>query len=78
MSALITNDGLGHPKPRNDIILHEFDHNLVVIGFSGNSLYLLRHVIYSQKDVEEPIRTRKKGPIKSIPQQSKISMISIG
>ena len=43
MSPLVTYDCPRHPKPRKNIFFKESNHNLVIIGSSGDSLNTSKH-----------------------------------
>ena len=59
MSALVTDDGLGHPEPREDMLFDELDHDFVIIGSSRDRLNPFGHVVHSQKDIEVTVRRRE-------------------
>ena len=77
MRSIITNYRSGGAKSGEDVFFEKFDNHFVVIGLSWHSFYPFRDVIYSNQNelIAEGIRN---GPMKSIPQTSKISTSRIG
>ena len=75
--ASVADDGSGSTKSAEDVGLEEFHYHLVIIGLGGHGFYPFRDIIDPTKMYSNP-KDGGKGPMKSMPQTSKISTMRMG
>ena len=75
--TIITNYRSGGAKSGEDVFFEKFDNHFVVIGLCTHKFYPFRDIVYSNQMNWLP-KELENGPMKSIPQTSKISTSRIG